>query len=138
MGVSDEEVAAFSADKADVDLVRRLVGEADSGGAWSVACCVCCACEEKGVEESHASPTDERELREEEKRGRGGSGAGVKVSGLGMEGVREVSSEAISISVVSSISPSVGMSFAPARGILLLSSSFSLSSLSASRAMMVA
>lgn len=108
--VSDEGI-----DKAEADLVRRLV---EVGGTCS-----------------QRSPTDERELREEEKRG--GGGGGVKVSGLGMEGVRDVSSEAISISVVNSISPSAGTSFAPARG-TLLSSSFSLSSLSASRATTVA
>jgi len=112
--VSDEGI-----DKAEADLVKRLVEVAGT-------------C-------SQRSPTDERELREEEKRGGGGGGGGggVMVSGLGMEGVREVSSEVMSISVVNSISPSAGISFAPARG-TLLSSSFSLSSLSASRATMVA
>ena len=106
-------------DKAEADLVRRLVEVAGT-------------C-------SQRSATDERALREEEKRGGGGGGGGgVKVSGLGIEGVREVSSETISISVVNSISPSAGMSFAPARGTWSSSSSFSLSSLSASRATTVA
>lgn len=95
--------------------------------------------ERKGVQESLrglASPVEESELREEEKRPRG-SGAGDKGSRLvegsgGMEGVSDVSSEAVSTSVVSSISPSAGMSSASANG-TLLSSSFSLSSLSSSR-----
>jgi len=113
------EVSDGGIDKAEADLVRRLVEVAGT-------------C-------SQRSATDERALREEEKRGGGGGGGGgVKVSGLGMEGVREVSSEAISISVVNSISPSAGMSFAPAKGTLSSSSSFSLSSLSASRATTVA